>query len=89
MGKGEYTMELIRAVPSDERCAKCYKCIEGCPYSAISVNEKGNIVVDIISCRGCGTCASLCPSNAIELRYYRDVQYMAYIDELLPLPAED
>ncbi|TXT60374.1 MAG: CoB--CoM heterodisulfide reductase iron-sulfur subunit A [Promethearchaeota archaeon] len=85
MGKGEFTMELIRAEPSDERCAKCYKCIESCPYNAISVNEKGNIVVDIISCRGCGTCEAVCPSKAIELRYYRDDQYMAYIDELLPI----
>jgi heterodisulfide reductase subunit A len=85
MGRGEYTMELIRATPSDERCAKCYKCIEACPYNAISVNENGNLVVDIISCRGCGTCAAQCPSNAIELRYYRDVQYMAYIDEFLPI----
>ena len=85
MGKGEYTMELIRATPSDERCAKCYKCIEACPYSAISVNEKGNIVVDLILCRGCGTCASLCPSKAIELTYFRDVQYMALIDEFLPV----
>lgn len=85
MGKGEFTMELIRADPSDERCAKCYKCIESCPYNAISVNEKGNIVVDIISCRGCGTCEAVCPSKAIELRFYRDTQYMAYIDELLPI----
>jgi heterodisulfide reductase subunit A len=85
MGKGEYTMELIRATPSDERCAKCYKCIDACPYSAISVNEKGNIVVDLIKCRGCGTCASLCPSKAIELTYFRDDQYMALIDELLPM----
>lgn len=85
MGKGEFTMELIRADPSDERCAKCYKCIDSCPYRAISVNEKGNIVVDIINCRGCGTCEAVCPSKAIELRYYRDSQYMAYIDELLPI----
>jgi heterodisulfide reductase subunit A len=85
MGKGEYSIELIRAEPSDERCAKCYKCIEVCPYSAISVNEKGNIVVDLISCRGCGTCAAICPSKAIELAYYRDIQYNAYIDELLPI----
>ncbi len=85
MRKGEYTMELIRAKPNDERCAKCYKCIEACPYSAISVNEKGNLVVDLINCRGCGTCAALCPSKAIELTYFRDDQYMAYIDELLPL----
>jgi heterodisulfide reductase subunit A len=85
MGKGEYSIELIRAEPSDERCAKCYKCIEACPYSAISVNEKGNIVVDLISCRGCGTCAAICPSKAIDLAYYRDIQYNAYIDELLPV----
>ena len=85
MGKGEYTMELIRATPSDERCAKCYKCIEACPYTAISVNENGNLVVDLINCRGCGTCASLCPSKAIELTYFRDDQYMALVDELLPI----
>ena len=86
MGKGEYTMELIRAKPSDERCAKCYKCIDACPYTAISVNETGNLVVDLINCRGCGTCAALCPSKAIELTYYRDDQYMALMDELLPIP---
>lgn len=85
MGKGEYTMELIRATPSDERCAKCYKCIEACPYEAISVNENGNLVVDLIRCRGCGTCAATCPSKAIELTYFRDDQYMAIIDELLPI----
>ena len=85
MGKGEYTMELIRADPTDERCAKCYKCIEACPFSAISVNEKGNLVVDLILCRGCGTCAALCPSKAIELTYFRDEQYNAFIDELLPI----
>jgi heterodisulfide reductase subunit A len=81
----KYTMELIRAQPIDERCAKCYKCIEACPYSAISVNEEGLIVVDLISCRGCGICAATCPSKAIELAHYKDIQYMAYLDELLPL----
>lgn len=85
MKHGEYTMELIRATPSDDRCAKCYMCIEACPYSAISVNEKGNIIVDLIKCRGCGTCAAICPSQAIELTYFRDKQYVAYLDELLPV----
>jgi heterodisulfide reductase subunit A len=80
----KFTIELIRAQPLDERCAKCYKCIEACPYGAISVNEDGLIEVDMISCRGCGICESMCPSKAIELRHYRDEQYMAYLDELLP-----
>ena len=85
MGKGEYVMELIRATPSDERCAKCYKCIEACPYSAISINEAGSIVVDIIKCRGCGTYAAICPSKAIDLTHYKDEQYVVLIDELLPI----
>jgi heterodisulfide reductase subunit A len=80
----KFTIELIRAQPQDERCAKCYKCIEACPYGAISVNEEGLIEVDMISCRGCGICESMCPSKAIELRHYKDEQYMAYLDELLP-----
>jgi len=85
MKNEKYTMELIRAQPLDERCAKCYKCIEACPYSAISINKNGLIQVDIISCRGCGICESLCPSKAIELAHYKDNQYVAYIDELLPI----
>jgi len=85
MKNEKYTMELIRAQPLEERCAKCYKCIEACPYGAISINENGLIQVDIISCRGCGICESLCPSKAIELAHYKDNQYMAYIDELLPI----
>jgi len=41
--------------------------------------------VDLILCRGCGTCESVCPSKAIELTYFRDDQYMAILDELLPV----
>jgi len=81
----EYIIELIRAEPIDERCAKCYKCIQACPYGAISVNEKGLIEVDIISCRGCGICEAQCPSKAIELKHYKDEQFNAYLDELLPV----
>ncbi len=85
MKNEEYTIELIRAKPIDARCAKCYKCIEACPYSAISINGNGIIEVDIISCRGCGICAATCPSKAIELAHYKDNQYVAYIDELLTI----
>ncbi len=85
MGKREYKMELIRAKPVDDRCAKCYKCIDACPYNAISINQEDIIVVDIIKCRGCGICTAICPSKAIELAHYLDKQYVAYINELLPM----
>jgi heterodisulfide reductase subunit A len=85
MKNEKYVMELIRAQPIEERCAKCYKCIEACPYGAISINENRLIQVDIIKCRGCGICEATCPSKAIELAHYKDNQYVAYIDELLPI----
>jgi heterodisulfide reductase subunit A len=85
MKNEKYVMELIRAQPIEERCAKCFKCIEACPYGAISINENRLIQVDIIKCRGCGICEATCPSKAIELAHYKDNQYVAYIDELLPI----
>ena len=39
--------------------------------------------VDDINCRGCGSCLSNCPSEAITLRYYRESHYEAQIDALL------
>ncbi|MHA1297790.1 MAG: 4Fe-4S binding protein, partial [Promethearchaeota archaeon] len=59
--------------------------VEACPYAAISINEQGVISVDIIKCRGCGTCNAICPSKAIELVYFRDDQYVALLDELIPM----
>jgi len=86
MKRGEFTIELIRASPQNERCSKCYMCVEACPYSAISINaEDGIISVDMIKCRGCGICNAICPSKAIELVYFRDNQYIALLDELVPI----
>src|SRR5271157_1081951 len=82
MQRGEYTIDLIRAVVDQDRCSVCGLCQEACPYEAISMSPTG-AVVDEIRCRGCGTCASVCPATVITLRYYRDTQYQAVIDSLL------
>ncbi len=81
--KGEYVIELIRAVVDLDRCSKCGECIAICPYNAISFNSEGNIEVSDVACRGCGACAAICRSNSITLRYYRDIQFEEYIDALL------
>ncbi len=81
--RGEYVIELIRAVVDLNRCSRCGECIDVCPYNALSFNEHGELVVNEISCRGCGTCAATCRSNSITLRYYRDQQFEDYIDALL------
>nr|MDO8114513.1 CoB--CoM heterodisulfide reductase iron-sulfur subunit A family protein [Candidatus Sigynarchaeota archaeon] len=79
----KYKIELFRAVvEKTDACSKCYRCIEACPYGAISIDEKGKIDVSVISCKGCGTCSNVCRSQTIQLRYFRDTQYDDYIDAL-------
>ncbi|MFX0100315.1 MAG: 4Fe-4S binding protein [Candidatus Hodarchaeota archaeon] len=84
---GKYEMELIRAVvESPENCSLCYRCVEACPYGAISISEDDKIQVDLVMCQGCGSCNNVCRSQTIQLRYYRDKAYEGMIDALFSAP---
>ena len=48
----------------------CQRCINACPASAIS-SLKEKIQVDPFLCQGGGTCATVCPSGAIQYVYPR------------------
>ena len=55
-----------------ERCAKvrnrnvdCLKCAAACTSGCISL-EDGELVIDAAKCVGCGTCATVCPTCALE-----------------------
>jgi dihydropyrimidine dehydrogenase (NAD+) subunit PreA len=51
-----------------EACLRCLRCLEACPYDAVSVvNQK--LVVDPDKCDGCRLCVALCPQGAAE--YYQ------------------
>jgi MinD superfamily P-loop ATPase len=47
-----------------KKCAHCLKCMKACRFDAID----DNLVIDPISCEGCGLCYHLCPTKAIELK---------------------
>ena len=54
------------------RCAKvrnrnvdCLKCAAACTSGCISL-EDGELVIDAAKCVGCGTCATVCPTCALE-----------------------
>lgn len=58
----------------DERCisvrnrnADCLRCVESCTSGALAYRV-GEIAVEPDRCIGCGTCATACPTCAIELR---------------------
>ncbi len=63
-----------------DRCAKvrnrnveCLKCAEACTSGCISVVD-GELVVDASKCVGCGTCATVCPTCALESRNPTDAE---------------
>lgn len=45
----------------------CGRCLPACPYGAIA-RDGGNelrVVVDHLTCEGCGACAAVCPTSAL------------------------
>lgn len=47
---------------NQQRCSRCAACLEHCAFQAISKD----LVVDPLSCEGCGVCVDLCPEAAID-----------------------
>lgn len=74
-------MENGRSVIDQERCIKCGKCLESCPYNAIIKQERpcakacgmnaihsdeyGRAEIDYDKCVSCGMCLVSCPFSAI------------------------
>lgn len=54
-------MDLLRF--HAELCTLCNKCIQKCPFGALSMGEKGIEVNE--KCRMCGVCVKVCPQRAI------------------------
>lgn len=49
-------------------CNKCYKCIDACPYRAISITQEGFIAINGGICKRCKkhVCVSACDENALK-----------------------
>ncbi|WP_066506525.1 ATP-binding protein [Abyssisolibacter fermentans] len=58
-----------------EKCISCYKCKENCRFSAID----DSIMINELSCEGCGVCEFVCPTSAIKL--IDDETGTIYLDE--------
>jgi pyruvate formate lyase activating enzyme len=50
----------------ETKCIFCKMCLEACPHGALSFSDQ-QIVIDRDRCEGCGSCADICPSTAMEL----------------------
>lgn len=65
-----------RCVEVRNRNAGCRACADACASGAISVAD-GRIAVDPALCIGCGTCATACPTCALEARHPEDDDLLA------------
>ncbi len=64
------------------RHASCLLCAQACTSGAISI-EDGEVVVDSDLCVGCGTCATVCPTCALEARHPTDAELAVRMREVL------
>lgn len=62
-----------RCISVRNRNADCLRCVEACTSGALAYRA-GELVVEPERCIGCGTCATACPTCAIELRNPTDAE---------------
>jgi heterodisulfide reductase subunit A len=59
-------------------------CEEICPYGALKLDVRHGVMrANVVLCKGCGSCAATCPSNAITLMHFTPRQVMAQVDALM------
>lgn len=75
-----------RCVVMRNRNASCLRCAAACTTGAISVTAD-EVVVDPELCVGCGTCATVCPTCALEARHPNDATFAT--EALAAMEAND
>ncbi len=83
LSKENLSVGGVVAVVTGEQCAACLTCVRVCPYDVPVINAKGEAEIDIIKCKGCGTCAAECPARAIDLMHFRGSQLEAKVGALI------
>ncbi len=63
----------VRLIPG--KCIACgARCESECPKGAITMNEKGEPIIDLELCTRCRRCIKVCPVEAIEIYYTPEEQ---------------
>lgn len=67
----DITVQQNRCAIVRNRNASCMKCAEACTSGAISY-KNGELIISPDLCIGCGTCATACPTCALEAHHPND-----------------
>lgn len=70
------------------RNAECLRCAQACTSGCISYNGQTKMLdIDQARCVGCGTCATACPTCALEARDPNDTELLACLQDALNASA--
>ncbi|MBN2061795.1 MAG: FAD-dependent oxidoreductase [Deltaproteobacteria bacterium] len=87
MPRGPRQSKGYTVVVDKDLCRGCGRCINVCPYNAISF-QRNNVdgwyaMVDEALCKGCGNCISVCPTNAADSPYRDKIYLEQLIEEVI------
>ena len=77
----------VELIQSCDRCVgtdECDRCLAVCLDESLDIADDGNVTVDRSRCDGCGDCAYVCPSRALEVS-----GKWVSVDEVLRAVEED
>jgi len=86
LGRNSAGSQATAAVVTSHRCRACRTCVEVCEFGAAHITGQEpnrSAWIDPSVCTGCGTCAALCPSDAIAAGYGTDTQIEGMIEAVL------
>ena len=67
LGSADIKVNQQRCVVARHKNATCMRCVEACTSECITYDPDEGVVVYPQNCIGCGTCATVCPTCAIEI----------------------
>ncbi|MDN5347093.1 MAG: hypothetical protein PWP65_657 [Clostridia bacterium] len=79
---GNFTLPPAVPVVDKNKCDKCKRCMEECPFGAWSWDETQYPAPDLRKCRQCGICEGGCPLGVISLRNFTIKQLTGMIEAL-------
>ena len=87
LSKEKITAEGVVSHVDEVLCRGCGKCVEACPYAAVSLIERedGKTVARVQEalCKGCGSCAVACPTGAASIYHFDDQEVLTMVEAAL------
>jgi heterodisulfide reductase subunit A-like polyferredoxin len=84
LSKDSLTVEGAVSHVDETLCRGCGKCVEACPFNAVSLLEQEDgrttAYVQEALCKGCGSCAVACTTGAASVYHFNDQEVLTMVE---------